>query len=124
MSVVVTSLIAVKFALRSSDDLTSAAAAIACAFLVFTPGWGVQYLIYPLPFLLVARPILGALYAVLGGGYAIAVYVHFLLPGFPFSSLHAENLRGVIGVGGLVMWVFFLFSLFSLLLRRQIQRSS
>ena len=31
VSVVVTSLIAVKFALRSSDDLTSAAAAIACA---------------------------------------------------------------------------------------------
>jgi hypothetical protein len=115
LSVVVALLIAVKFALRPVSDLTGAAAAVACAFLVFTPGWGIQYMIYPLPFLLVARPMLGAIYAVLGGGFTVFLYFNALTSWFPLSSCHCENLRGAVGVGGIVVWGFFVLSLVVLL---------
>lgn len=52
-------------------------------FLVMTPGFGMQYLIYPLAVLLVASPRFGALYAIIGGAWVVVVYASFLGPLWP-----------------------------------------
>lgn len=63
-------------------------------FLLFVPGLGVQYFIYPLAPLLIAAPMLGGVYGIFVGCFLTAVYVTFLRFGMdgsvimPLATLH------------------------------------
>lgn len=93
------------------NRLRHLAAMIACIFCVAAPGWGIQYLLYPLPFLLLSSPRLGLGYAVSGGMFAVFLYGSFLVPTFPFSTFHNQKLSGAMGVFGALVWAYLLLCL-------------
>jgi hypothetical protein len=60
-------------------------------FLVFASGFGPQYLVYPIPFLMVLRPRIGAAYAYLSGAFAFFLYHWYWNRSFPpFSSFNTN----------------------------------
>jgi hypothetical protein len=59
--------------------------------LLLAPGFGPQYLIYPLPFLLSADIKIGLYYLVAGSFALIILYSSFLLPNSGFTTSHATT---------------------------------
>ncbi len=78
-------------------------------FLVVTPGFGIQYLAWLGPVLLVCWPLEGALYAVLGGAYAWLAYAGWSVAGAPrWHSIYGSQVPNEalgVAVWGLVAWV-------------------
>ena len=73
-------------ALRSTDIIFGYLLAFG-AFLIFAPGFGPQYLIYPLPALLLLNPRWGVRYLTAGSCTLFALYSWFFV-GYPFASVH------------------------------------
>ncbi len=59
-------------ALRDRNDLPRSASAAFLVFLTVTPGFGVQYLAWPVPFLAVASPSIAAGYSAVAGALLFA----------------------------------------------------
>lgn len=80
-------------------------------FLVFTPGFGIQYIVMIAPLLFAIRPRLAFIYSTAAGAFAVALYVKHLIPGaFPFQSDLGryplpESLLGLIAWGTLVWFM-------------------
>ena len=60
------------------------------SFLVLAPGFGVQYLIYPAPFLLMTSPRRALIYTLLAGTYALSLYRWYWTGAFPPTSLFSR----------------------------------
>ena len=80
----------------AKSDRSAAAWSIAAAFLVFlalTPGFGVQYLAWPVLFLIVAAPGFGAVYSVASGAFLFAAYAFWSGGGWSlgFANTWAAN---------------------------------
>jgi hypothetical protein len=73
-------------ALRSTDILFGFLLAFG-GFLIFAPGFGPQYLVYPLPALVLLAPRWAARYLAAGSCALIALYSWFFV-GYPFASIH------------------------------------
>jgi hypothetical protein len=58
------------------------------AFLSLTPGFGVQYLVWIVPSLAAVSFRASLRYAILGGFFALLLYVIWLQPGWPLASEH------------------------------------
>lgn len=62
------------------------AACALCLFLIFTPGFGIQYAVWPVPLLFAANLRWGAAYSLLGGLFAAIVYYTFWTGTSPWYS--------------------------------------
>lgn len=67
-------------------DTYRVAAFVFTVFLVLAPGFGVQYLIYTAPFLVMAFPRRGLVYLVLASAYAFSLYHWYWTKTFPPQS--------------------------------------
>lgn len=67
------------------QSLAAGALAFTC-FLVFAPGFGVQYVVYPVAALLVASPFIGVVYAFIAGTFILATYAGFWTGTYPWYS--------------------------------------
>jgi len=90
-------------------SLRHLAAIIACLFVILASGWGIQYLLYPLPFLLLSSPVLGLGYALFGGIFATCLYGRFLTRSYPLVTFHNQKLIGLLGVFAILVWMYLLF---------------
>jgi hypothetical protein len=97
--------------LRNHPSRYDLAAATFAIFLVFTPGFGVQYLIIPLPLLFASRPRTATLYGLLAGTFLLAVYAIFWDGGFPLSSLFNRTFPPILAFMGLPAWGVLVFYL-------------
>ncbi|HYO96954.1 MAG TPA: glycosyltransferase 87 family protein [Polyangiaceae bacterium] len=61
------------------------------SFLVFASGFGPQYLVYPLPFLILVRPRLAFAFAYLAGAFAFFLYHWYWTKTFPLYSQFNTN---------------------------------
>jgi len=76
-------------------------------FLVFTPGFGVQYLVYLVPWLAVSRPVVTANFYAIGGAFLAAFYT-WSSRGFPWylaNSLATRYMPVPIFSLGLLTWI-------------------
>lgn len=84
------------------------------AFLFLAPGFGVQYLVWPVPLLAAASLQYSAWWALFGGSFSVLVYQSFLVPKeWPLRSEHYEVINPTIGLVGLCGWAvlgFFMYS--------------
>jgi hypothetical protein len=99
-------------ALHPRWDLYRVAAVTYAIFLVFAPGFGVQYLVMVAPLLYVAvAPRFGNAYGLAAGAFLLAAYWFYYDGGFPISSLFDRRFPEQIALVGLVAWgtlVYFL----------------
>ena len=95
------------------------AAATFALFLVFAPGFGVQYTVIVLPLLFAARPRVAVVYGLCAGVFLLAAYLVFWDGGFPVSSLFSRNLPPVVGAVGLSAWSVLLYYMVTTLRRTQ-----
>ncbi|HWO08563.1 MAG TPA: glycosyltransferase 87 family protein [Polyangiaceae bacterium] len=88
-------------------------------FMVLTPGWGVQYLVYPVPLLFAVNVELALWYSTLAGLNAFALYASLWTGGVPwYSDFFRGEPFGPLAFGCLV-WAVAARLAFALLRRRQ-----
>ena len=90
----------------------------ACAFiifLIFAPGFGVQYIVYLTPIIFLISPLWGFIYAMLSGLFLGSIYYHFLTPEYPFQSVHNGNYSSISTIIGLLVWYFLVLLLWKIL---------
>jgi hypothetical protein len=84
------------------------------AFLFLAPGFGVQYLVWPVPLLAAASVRYSAWWALLGGSFVVLLYQSFLVAHeWPLRSEHYSYVHPTIGLIGLCAWAalgFFMYS--------------
>ena len=73
---------------RKNSDPAQALFSAWAIFLILSPGFGLQYLIYPIAPLIVIDPAIGVWFSFAVGLYLLDVYFHFLLPGLPLTTFH------------------------------------
>jgi len=95
--------------LRQLDPARLAAAAMVL-FLVLTPGFGVQYTVYPAPMLFAVSLMLGMRFSVVAGIFCALVYASWSLPVYPLESVYHGYSVGVSFIG-FAAWLTALFSL-------------
>lgn len=105
---------------RTPVSARQLAACTMLGFLVITPGWGVQYLVYPAALLFAASLNAGVWYSLAAGAYLHVTYLSLRRPGVPFFSdfSHGETATGVF-LGGLA-WAIALRTLVDLLRLREV----
>ncbi|MDA2929807.1 glycosyltransferase 87 family protein [Acidobacteria bacterium AH-259-O06] len=82
-------------------------AAISLAvFLVFAPGFGIQYLAIIAPFLFSLSLRLGTIYSVLVGLFSGLVYYHFLIQWMPLATLHNSRFPPSAWLPSFMTWCF------------------
>ena len=94
-------------------DAVRVGAVSLAAFLFLAPGFGVQYLVWPVPLLAAASLRYSAWWALLGGSFAVLIYQSFLLDEWPLRTAHLAMLNPTVGLVGLCAWAvlgFFLFA--------------
>ena len=75
------------------------------AFLFFAPGFGVQYLVWPVPLLALASLEYSAWWALLAGPLAVLIYQSYLVPNeWPLRSDHNPPFNPTLGLLGLCAW--------------------
>jgi hypothetical protein len=79
-------------------------AATAALFLLLAPGFGPQYLIYPLAPLLVADALAGAVWAAFAGGFACALYGTGCAGIWPYSTWLPTPMLEVVRNCGVAAW--------------------
>jgi len=84
------------------------------AFLFLAPGFGVQYLVWPVPLLAVASLEYSAWWAFFGGSFTVLLYQSFLVKKeWPLRSEHYSLVNPTVALVGLCAWAvlgFFLYS--------------
>jgi hypothetical protein len=90
--------------LRPRWNRYDVAAITLALFLVFAPGFGVQYTVILLPLLFAVRNRLAALYGLCAGLFLLSAYIVFWDGGFPVSSLFSPDLPPAVGTMGLLPW--------------------
>lgn len=91
------------------QSLTSGALAFSC-FLVFAPGFGVQYVIYPVAALLLGSPRTGLPYACISGAFILLVYLGFWTGSYPLYSYFPGGVPFTLAAQrvGFIAWVLLL----------------
>jgi hypothetical protein len=85
-------------------DAVRVAALSLAAFLFLAPGFGVQYLVWPVPLLAVASLQYSAWWALFGGAFAVLIYESFLVKNeWPLRSEH-YLITSTVGLVGLCAW--------------------
>lgn len=87
-----------------------AAAASMGIFLIMTPGFGVQYLVWVVPVLAGASLVRSALWGATGGAFIGWVYYSYLIDVFPWRSFHNRPMDEPIWVVGVIAWFVLLGS--------------
>lgn len=75
-----------------------------CVFLIFAPGFGLQYLVLPLPLMAALNRNVAWSYSIAAGLFALTAYWFFLQPGFPLMSGFFDTLPHAAAVFG---WLTF-----------------
>jgi Glycosyltransferase family 87 len=95
-------------------DAVRVAALSLAAFLFFAPGFGVQYLVWPVPLLAAASLEYSVWWAVLGGSFTVLLYQSFLIPyEWPLRSDHVTMVNPTIGLLGLCAWAVLGFYMYA-----------
>ncbi len=81
------------------------AMAISC-FLIFTPGFGIQYTVYAAPALFAISLARGAIYSTIAGLFALLVYVEFSTGVVPYHSVFKGHFTIIATEMGLLTWVY------------------
>lgn len=81
---------------------TAATMALAL-FLLLTPGFGVQYLVWVVPVMAAASIFWSVAWAFTAGSFALWIYVGFLVSSYPLQSVHSTIPRPI-GMWGAVAW--------------------
>lgn len=84
------------------DSATAATVPLAF-FLIATPGFGIQYLMWVVPVMAAASTAWSACWALTAGSFAFWVYVAFLISPYPLESSHFTIARPL-GMWGIVPW--------------------
>jgi hypothetical protein len=100
---------------RNRTNRYDIAAGTFAIFLVFAPGFGVQYLVIVVPLLFAARPRLATLYGLLAGTFLLAAYAIFWDGGFPLSSLFNRTFPPILGYLGVPAWCALIYYLAKML---------
>lgn len=74
-------------------------------FLVFAPGFGVQYTVYVVPLLFAMSLPQAVAYSLVSGFFILSVYFNFALPGFPLRSQFTGPYPLPTSLFGLVAWM-------------------
>ncbi|HEX2734801.1 MAG TPA: glycosyltransferase 87 family protein [Polyangiaceae bacterium] len=73
-------------------------------FMVFTPGFGVQYMVWVVALLAATDLILSLEWALVGGAFLTLAYRQFLLPAWPLRSNHGALISEPAATVGLIAW--------------------
>jgi hypothetical protein len=89
-------------------------------FVILAPGFGMQYLLYPLPFLCCLLPKKALIYNIFGGVAALVLVIHFYRPmnGIP-ASFHNSTSPPLAIFFLFLTWVVIVDSLFSVLYKNK-----
>jgi len=93
------------------------------AFLVFAPGFGIQYTVYPVPFLSAINLRTASFYGLTAGLFAATLYVAFWTGGSPWFSLFTGPYPMPVPLLGVVPWLL-LLQFFGATLERGLRRSA
>ncbi len=80
-------------------------------FLLLASGFGIQYLVYPIPFLFILRLDLAFYYVHLAGLFLICVYSSFMVDWQHLSSVHDSEIGPSARLLGIFLWLFILYCL-------------
>jgi hypothetical protein len=75
------------------------------AFLVFAPGFGIQYTVYVVPFLCAVHLRTAAVYGLAAGVFAGILYLAYWTGGSPWFSLFTDRYPMPVPLFGIVAWV-------------------
>ena len=92
--------------LRTSLSATTLVGLSLALFLVLTPGFGTQYVVYPIPLLFAIDLRSASIYSATAGAFVGLVYWTFLSPGLPFFSPLGGLAPMPIPLIGLASWAF------------------
>lgn len=81
-------------------------------FLIFAPGFGVQYIIYGAPFFAVAGIFWGMTFSIMSGAFTTLDYLTFFKSDWPIETHHTHPFTPSVARAGLVVW--FLLIIFPL----------
>jgi hypothetical protein len=90
---------------KKSFKLEEIATVVVCIFLVFAPGFGIQYLIYAAPLLLLVSTQSAVWYHLGAGAMALACYGSFLSSWYPLASYHTGPFPSSVALLGGLAWV-------------------
>lgn len=74
-------------------------------FLVLTPGFGIQYLMYIVPLYYFVFPTVGFIFSICAGIFLLSVYREFLVHSFPFESIHLIGMPPLSMILSLFLWL-------------------
>lgn len=108
---------------RKSFKLEEVTTLAICIFLVFAPGFGIQYLIYAAPLLLLVSTRIAVWYHLCAGGMALACYGSFLSSWYPLGSYHTGPFPSSVALVGGLAWVSLVLFLYCNLRARVMRRT-
>ncbi|HVR61140.1 MAG TPA: glycosyltransferase 87 family protein [Polyangia bacterium] len=111
-------LAAVNRARHRAWDAPTLAACVYLLFILLAPGFGLQYLIYPIPLLFVVRLPRAVFYSTLAGAFMLLVYYSLWTGGRPYYSEFREGIPAGAKVVGNFVWLLCATTIVSLLRRR------
>jgi hypothetical protein len=89
---------------RHRLPMTEQAALAACLFLIFAPGFGVQYVVFPLPLLCLVDLPAAVRWGCLAGIFIAVDYWVFLTSWLPARTWITSNLPGPVPLLGILAW--------------------
>jgi hypothetical protein len=78
-------------------------------FLIFAPGYGVQYSIILAPLLFAARPRFATVYSAAAGLFLFTTYFLYLADDFPLQSMFVGYIPRQAGVVGVPVWILLVY---------------
>ena len=78
---------------------------VSSAFLILAPGFGVQYLVYPLLFLIAVDSFEAVAFSIVGGAYLLTIYGGYWKPGVPYETPFTTALQPGPSLVGYLVWV-------------------
>ena len=97
-------LAATLWAVRRRVDVISTGVAVSALFLLFTPGFGIQYLIFPAVMVLSRDLWFGLYFHAAAGAFAACVYLWFLDSFYPIQSVFFGPFAMPAALIGVVAW--------------------
>lgn len=80
-----------------------------CIFLILAPGFGIQYLIYIAPFIVIASPVWASAFFVCAAVFCGTCYLYFLSSYWPLASSHSELFPLHVAVCGAVTFLLLIY---------------